>query len=44
MNTQMLVGLGKKMIFVLVAIAVINTIIKRVPVVGPIVGRVQSGL
>jgi len=28
----------------LVAVAVANTIVKRVPVAGPIVGRVLSGL
>lgn len=32
------------LLFVLIAIGIINTIQKRVPVIGPIVGQVAAGL
>ena len=44
MNTQVVVGFAKKMLVVLIALAVINTIVKRVPVIGPVVARVRDGL
>ena len=43
MNSTVAVSVLKKALFIVAVIAVVNTIARRVPVVGPIVGRVQQG-
>ena len=43
MNSTVAVSVLKKALFIVAVIAVVNTIARRVPMVRPIVGRVQQG-